>query len=144
MRSYATARRPRAQQTTSKVPASRSPFASTVANPPAASTARIRPVTSRWAGSRESGASTTGAISRQAGERDVRAHERAGAAADLVPLGVDQASLGDEHAPAAADPAPLGHDVTGPDRLGEVQVERRGQQEAVADHRVRGIEGRVV
>src|SRR5690348_6304768 len=144
MRSYAAACAPRSQQTTSKVPASRSPFAITVANPPAAWTARISPATSRWAGRRASTGSGRSAVAGQAGQRDVRAHEGAGAAADFLALGVDQMRFGDEHAPFAADPAAFGDDFAAADRLGEVQVERGGQQEPVADQRIRGVERRVV
>lgn len=43
---------PLSAKTTRIVPASRSPLLSTAAKPPAASTMRIRPATSRWAGSR--------------------------------------------------------------------------------------------
>src|SRR5690349_19790768 len=108
MRSYAAAFAPFSQQTISKVPASRSPFAITVAKPPAASTARISPVTSRCAGIRPSTCSLRRAVSGQAGKRDVRAHEGAGASADLLATGVDQMRLGDEHPPLAADPTALG------------------------------------
>jgi len=54
MRSKTREGTPLAQQTTSMVPASRSPLARTVAKPPAVSTARIRPFTSIWAGRRAS------------------------------------------------------------------------------------------
>src|SRR5689334_7566911 len=123
MRSYATARAPFSQQTTSKVPASRSPLAMTVAKPPAASTARISPATSRWAGRRASTGSLGRAIAGEAGQRDVRAHEGTGAAADLLAVGVDQVRFGDEHPALAADPAAFGDDFAAADRLGEVQVE---------------------
>src|SRR5688572_9701681 len=104
MRSYAAAFAPRSQQTTSSVPASRSPLATTVAKPPAASTARISPETSRWAGRRASTGSVPRAVAGEAGQRDVRAHESPGAAPDLVAFGVDQVRFGDEHAAPAADP----------------------------------------
>src|SRR5690554_4415157 len=104
----------------------------TVAKPPAASTARINPATSRCAGRRASTRrSLRNAVSGEAGQCDVRTHEGAGAPADLFPIGIDEMRFGDEHAPAAADPAPLGDDLAGADRPGEVEVERGGQQEAV-------------
>src|SRR5690606_18716370 len=117
----------------SNVPASRSPFATTVAKPPAASTARIRPVTSTCAGSLGSSVSAKGRVTRQAGKSDVRSHESARAAPDLLTFRVDQARFGNEDPAATADPAAFGHDLAGANRLGEVKVERRRQQEAVAD-----------
>src|SRR5688500_3694622 len=113
MRSYAAAQRSPPQHMTSKVPASRSPLAITVAKPPSASTARIRPLTSIWAGIRDSRESAIRAVAGKARERDVRAHERAGAAPDLVAFGVGQVRLGDEHPAPPADPAPLGDDLAG-------------------------------
>src|SRR5690606_8250387 len=98
-------------QMTSRVPASRSPFARTVAKPPAVSTARIRPVTSTWAGSRDSGRSAIGSIAGKAGEYDVRAQESTCTASDFVAFRVNQARLGDEDPPPAADPATLGDDL---------------------------------
>src|SRR5687767_5566874 len=141
MRSYAAQALSFPQQTTSRVPASRSPLAITVAKPPSASTARISPATSRCAGSRES---AIGAVAGEARERDVRAHEGACAAPDLVAFAVDEVRFGDEHSPPPADPAPLGDDLAAADRLGEVQVEGGGQQEAVGDQRVGRIERRIV
>src|SRR6478609_5578193 len=105
MRSYAAAAAPRSQQMTSNVPASRSPLAMTVANPPAAWTARISPETSRCAGRRSSITSLRRAIAGESRQGDVRAHERAGAAPDFLALGIDEVRLGDEHPPLAADPA---------------------------------------
>src|SRR5688500_18378426 len=99
MRSYAAQDRSFPQQTTSKVPASRSPFAITVAKPPSASTARISPVTSICAGSRDSAESAIGAVTGEARESDVRAHERASATPDLVAFAVDKVRFGDEHPP---------------------------------------------
>ena len=47
-------------------------------------------------------------IAGEAGQRDVRAHEGAGAARRFLAVGIDQPRLGDEHPPPAADPAALG------------------------------------
>ena len=74
----------------------------------------------------------------------MRAHEGAGAAPDLVAFGVGEVGFGDEHPPPPADPAALGDHFAGADRLGEMQVERGREQEAVGDQRVCGLERRVV
>ena len=75
----------------------------------------------------------SGAIAGEAGQRDVRAHEGAGAARAFLALGIDHPRFGDEHPAPAADPAPFGDHLAGLDRPGEMQVERGGQQETVAD-----------
>ena len=57
---------------------------------------------------------------------------------------IDDPRLGDEHPAAARDPAPLGARLARFHRLGEVEVEGGGEQEAVADQRIGGVESGVV
>ena len=47
-------------------------------------------------------------------------------------------------ASTSRNPAPFRHDPTRSHRLGEMQVESRGQQKAVGDEGVGGVKGRII
>ena len=60
------------------------------------------------------------------------------------PSRVDDSCLGYEHPPFAEIQRPSARVSPPPHRLGEMEVERGGQQEAVADQAVGRVEGRIV
>src|SRR5690606_19569167 len=133
IRSYAAASRSLPQHTIIKVPASRSPFAITVAKPPTALTARISAPTSACTGSRGSG-SGIDSVAGQARQSDMRARERSRSAADLITFAVDQARFRHEDPAPAAHPPALGEHLSAPNGLRKVQIKGRRQQKTVADH----------
>ena len=123
-------------------PRSGSPRARIMPNPPSVSARRTRLDAS--SPRRQALVHHAGAIAGEARQRDVRAQEGAGAARAFLAARIDDPRLGDEHPAAARDPAPLGARLARPHRLGEMQVERGGQQEAVADQAVGGVESGIV
>src|SRR5262245_5741761 len=110
-----------------------------VPNPPSASACRTSAAASSRAGRRSDKPVTV-----ETAERDVRAHEGAGAAGAFLAFAIDDPRFGDEHTALARNPATLGASFPVPHRLGEMKVECSGQQEAVADQTVAGIESGVV
>src|SRR5687768_7596491 len=82
-------------------------------------------------------------IALEARKRDVRTHERAGAARRFLAIREDQSRLADEDPALSADPPPLGGDRATPERPSENQIEGGRQKEPVADQRIAGVEGRI-
>src|SRR3546814_11796394 len=75
-------------------------------------------------------------IAIQAGEGDMRAHERPRSARRLLAGGIDQPRVADEHASPPAPTATLGDHLAALQRPGEMEVEGGGVEKSTEGSRV--------